>query len=159
MIIDTEKCTAREATKLAARKWFEKKSVRIILSVIGFVFTAVLLGTFEGTSSAYSAVEFFILKIPVLAVMIFSAAGLISNIGKFTMRKFVVSASVSALILSVVYPVYVFCSNIDFGQLTVSVPQAIFYEVLRQIPCVAAALAISLIPVMISAIRKRKAKA
>lgn len=159
MIIDTEKCTAREATKLAARKWFEKKSVRIILSVIGFVFMAVLLGTLEGTSSAYSTVEFFILKTPILAVMIFSAAGLISNIGKFTMRRFVVSASVSALILSVVYPIYVFCGAIDPTQITFSVPQAICYEILGQLPCVIIALAISLIPVMISAIKKRKAKA
>lgn len=158
MIIDTEKCTAREATKFAARKWFEKRSVRIILSVIGFIVTAVLLRNLQRTSSSYSAVELFILKTPVLAVMIFSAAGLISNIGKFTMRKFVISASVSALILCVVYPIYIFFSNIDLTAST-TIQQAVGYEVFRQLPCVIIALAISLIPMGISAIKKRKAKA
>lgn len=153
MIIDTEKCTAREATSLAARKWFEKKSVRIILSVIGFIAMGILLG------KLYSPIELFILKTPVLAVMVLSAAGLVSNIGKFTARKFAVSAGVSALILGIVYPIYVFLSNVDFTNMAFSVPQAIGYEVLRQLPCVVIALAISLIPVMVSAIRKRKAKA
>lgn len=159
MIIDTEKCTAREATKLATRKWFEKKSVRIILSIVEFVVMAILLRNIERTSSDYSAVELFILKTPVLAVMILSVAGIVSNIGKFTMRKFVVSAGVSALILGVVYPIYIFFSNVILAALTATIPQAVGYEVLRQLPCVVIALAISLIPVTVSAIRKRKTKA
>lgn len=155
IIIDTEKCTAREATKLAARKWFEKKSVRLVLSVIGFVVMAILLRNIERTSSGYSAVELFILKTPVLAVMIFSATGLISNIGKFTILKFVILASVLALILGVVYPIYIFFSNIDLTAST-TIQQAVGYEVLRQLPCVIIALAISLIPMGISTIKKRK---
>ncbi|MDE7398619.1 MAG: hypothetical protein K2N06_03735 [Oscillospiraceae bacterium] len=159
MIIDTEKCTAREATKLAARKWFEKKSVRLILSVIGFVVMAVLLNNLETRSSNYSEIEVFILKTSVLAVMIFSAAGLVSNIGEFTMRKFAVSACVSALILGIVYPIYVFLSSVILAELTITVQQAVGYEVLQQFPCVVIALAISLIPVMVSVIRRRKAQA
>lgn len=157
MTIDAEKCTAREATRLAARKWFEKKSVRLVLSVIGIVVMAVLMRNLLENSSRFSEVEFLIIETLIMSVMIMSTAVFISNIGKFTTRKFVISGVIITPILCVGYAIYYIFTSLDLADMPASIQEGIAYEVLRQLPCFITSLAISLIPALISTIRKRKA--
>lgn len=92
--------------KAAVSNLFEKKSVRLTASVISVV---VSLFAMDIVSQYYGFAFWWVnclLNLPFFIMFTAGVGGFISNIGKFSMRKFIAASIVSAAALWIVMSVY-----------------------------------------------------